>query len=267
MRRLACALFALTLAACGPVPHPFEHEAPNPLIEDRLALSALSLAPVDGLPGLEDALIHSFENEDIPASTQAPGPGGLWLNGTKTADGAVAWKLHDSQGGEAGEISTPLPSGPFNDLARRDLANRTATAIAHLLRGEDQTAQADSRPHLILPPLKAPKDFDAEGLRHAIARALLREGFVTGDAAKDAVATIIGEVHITPPPANVKGGQDILEITWIVRSPDGKELGKVAQGNPVDHLLLTGYLGPLGRDIADAAAPGIAEVIHKKNNP
>ncbi|HVI53272.1 MAG TPA: hypothetical protein VM661_18840 [Candidatus Sulfotelmatobacter sp.] len=257
MRKLALPALALLLSACGPLPHPFEQDAPNALIEDRQALSTISIAPVEGAPGLDKALITGFETEDIPASTQPPGPGGLWLRGSRNG-GQITWTLEDAQGGMIGTVATAMPP--------KATPAEIAAAVGHVLRGEDPNAVADERPHVVLAPLKAPKTFDAEGLRNALGRALLREGYAVGEA-KGAAAVIQGEVHITPPPPSMTKGQDMLDIAWTIKAPDGKELGKVAQGNPVDHILLTGYLGPLGRAIAEAAAPGIAEVLHKQTNP
>jgi|GEM_PF-1725296 hypothetical protein len=257
------------LAACGPVPHPFEHEAKNPLVEDRRALSALSVQPVGGLPGLDTAMIKALdEGEDVPAASKPPAADGLWLRGTWVNGQGVNWKLMDQKGGITGETTVPVPDGPFNDLARLKLAKASAVAVAHLLRGEDPKASdeaVDLRPHISLPKFKTPKDFDADGLRQDAVAALERNGFVASD--EKPMALVLCEVRVTPSPPSLKNGQDYLEVLWIVQSPDGKELGRVAQANPVDHLLLTGYIGPLGHAIADAAAPGIVEVLRKKATP
>ena len=262
----AAGLVLLFLAACGPVPHPFEHEAANPLVEDRRALSTISVQPVGGLVGLDEAIIKAFEDEDVPAASHPPAPGGLWLRGTWLAGKGVSWVLQDPKGTTVGEIVIPVPSGPFNDLARLQTAKASAKALAHILRGEDPKAsdeEIDQRPRIALPPLKAPKDFDAEGLRRDAIIALLREGYVVSDA--KGLPVVLCNIHITPPPAGMTNGQDLLELSWVVQSPDGKELGKVDQGNSVDPLLLTGYIGPLGRAIANSAAPGIVEVLRKQS--
>lgn len=266
LTRAIAILGLLLLAACGPVPHPFEHEKANPLVEDRRALSTLSVQPIGGLPGLDEAVIKAFEDEDVPAASHPPAPGGLWLRGTWLAGKGVSWLLQDPKGTTVGEILIPVPAGPFNDLARLQTAKASAKALAHILRGEDPKAAdevIDQRPRINLPPLKAPKGFDAEGLRRAAITALLREGYVVSDA--KGLPVVLCDIHITPPPAGMTNGQDLLELNWIVQSPDGKELGKVAQGNSVDHLLLTGFIGPLGRAIADSAAPGIVEVLRKQS--
>jgi len=266
LKRAVATLALLLLAACGPVPHPFEHETANPLVEDRRALSTLSVQPVGGLSGLDEAIIKAFEDEDVPAASHPPAAGGLWLRGTWLAGKGVSWVLQDPKGAVVGEVLIPVPEGAFNDLARLQTAKASAKALAHILRGEDPKASEediDQRPRIALPPLKAPKDFDAEGLRRAAIAALLREGYVVSDA--KGLPVVLCDIHITPPPAGMTNGQDLLELSWVVQSPDGKELGKVTQGNPVDHLLLTGYIGPLGRAIADSAAPGIAEVLRKQS--
>lgn len=252
------------LAGCGPVPHPFEHETKNPLIEDRRALSVLSVQPVGGLPGLDAAVIKALdEDEDVPAVSGSPAAGGLWLRGAWLSGRGVNWTLLDQKGVSAGEVLVPVSSDPFTDQARVSLAKASAAAVARLLRGDEPEASGGAdRSHVSMPKIKAPKEFDADSLRQDAVAALLRDGFVVSD--ENPLAVVQCEVRITAAPPTLKDGQDLLEIVWIVQSPDGRDLGRVTQANPVDHLLLSGYLGPLGHAIADAAAPGIVEVLRKK---
>ncbi|OIR07976.1 hypothetical protein GALL_98390 [mine drainage metagenome] len=262
MRRTLPSLALLAaLAACGPVPHPFQHQAPNPLVQDRRALSALSIAPVPGLPGLAEEMVKTLELEDIPATTHAPGGGELRLSGRPLPSGVVAWSLTRPNGADAGAISTPIPPGHWSSATRHELAVRAAADISLCLRGPGSgDSDMERRPHVALAPLMAPQSFDADALYHAMDRALTRQQFLVG--ADHPVAVVQGLVRITPPPPAMKNGQDMLEVIWVVKTPEGRELGRVSQGNPVDPALLSGFLGPLGRDIADAAAPGIAEVLH-----
>jgi len=264
MRRfLLCLTALLALAACGPLPHPFLHQERNPLIEDRKALSSIVVEPLDAVPGLTVELIKAFEQQDIPATTQSMGKTALRLKLVLYDKGFVSWSLKDIKGGLVGEGKLDMPSGKWTEAAKFDFSRQLAGDISLVLRGQDSgTQDVDNRPMVQLMPMRSPHDFDADGMNYAMSRALLHQGLLVG--AKNPVAEVEGLVKITRPPPTLPSDQDILELIWVVRSPDGKELGRVAQGSPVDHMLLIGILGPLARTIAEAGAPGIAEVVRQK---
>ena len=94
-------------------------------------------------------------------------------------------------------------------------------------------------------------------LTKAMRQVLAKAGWpVISTARKDAL-TIEGKVNLEP----ASGANQLVHITWLVRSPNGKDLGNVAQNNPVPAHSLDGTWGPAAGYAAEAAADGIFKLI------
>ena len=54
--RLVLIIQLLGLAACGDLPHPFQHESVGPLVSDPRMISSVKVLPVAQAPGLAEAM-------------------------------------------------------------------------------------------------------------------------------------------------------------------------------------------------------------------
>lgn len=259
-----CAMMALVapVGACGPLPRPFAHEKINALVSDQRALAPLAVRTVDGAPGLAEALIKALNQEDIAASLENAGDGFQVLSGKiRSEDGAVRmiWRITDGNGQTVSEFRQPLPPDPSPLAGQSAFVEAATHAVVHALRGDDSgVADLEAAPKVAMGPIKTPVSIDGDALSRAMSRALDLEGLavVSGQAA----FIVTGQLQIGPP----KAGEVLVSIDWTVRDAKGHELGTVSQASPVAHERLLGPLAGLLRDIADAGAAGIVEVIRQQ---
>ncbi|PKU23933.1 hypothetical protein CWS72_13740 [Telmatospirillum siberiense] len=255
-------LLAASTAACGPLPRPFAHEKVNALVSDQRALAPLAVRRIDGAPGLAEALIQTLNQEDIAASPESAGDGFLSLSGKiRSENGTVQliWQIIDGDGRMIGEFRQPLPPGSIDPARNPQFVQSATRAVIHALRGDDSgTRDLEAAPKVAVWTVKAPADFDGDALSRAMARALGLKGLavVSGQAA----FVVTGLLRIGP----TTGGQAMVSIDWTVRDAKGHDLGTVSQSSPVAQERLLGPLAALLRDIAEAGADGIAEVIRSQ---
>src|SRR5689334_17016061 len=132
MRFLLIAVLLLVLAACQPLPHPFEDLAPppnSPLMTPPDSAGVIVL-PVAGAPGttardLADAMATALQDNDVPAGTGARNRGSYVLQGTATAHGmadgkmqvTVDWEMRGPDGKLTGQqqASTMMTASAWQD--------------------------------------------------------------------------------------------------------------------------------------------------------
>lgn len=252
-RAILFGLLALAIAGCGPVPKAFEHQTEtNELVDDRRITSAVVIAPVDGYPGLAEAVVKELERADILAATHVGASRYVRVEGD-IEKGSLVWRLKDPSRHELG-VATQGP--PDADIAV--LARGAVTPIATLLTARGAASENTGRKHVAMGTVRAPPGIEGPALRRAMADALVAVGVPVGS--DNAVVTVEGEMRVLPGTAN----QDVVQMDWTVRDTKGASLGTVSQGSPVDRDQLKGSLGDLAKDIAGAGAPGIVEVIRRK---
>ncbi len=221
------------------------------------------MSPIEGLPGLAEAMVTAFDGQDIAATTEAGESRFLKLKGhIEGSDQArtLVWRIASAKGKTIGEIRLPLPPGRYDRADGGVLAAASAPAVAALLRGRDSgVGDLAVRTQVRLHPVSVPPGFDGASLTHAMARALARQGLAVDGPAP--AFDIEGKLRITPG-AN---DRDLVEVEWTVRDTAGKELGTVSQGSPVPRETLLGQVAILSRQIADAGAEGVAEVVRKSS--
>jgi hypothetical protein len=255
-------VLAGVVVGCVPLPRPFEHEQTSRLLRDQRALAPVSVAAPDEMPALAQAVVQRLLQEDIAATTAAPGDGYLSLAGHILSRGATTqliWHLSDDQGQVLSDFPVDLAIDPGRsqpDLAR--LAEATAAKTVAALRGDESViADHHPSPQIVIRTVQAPSGFDATLLSRAMAAALRHRGLVV--AATPKAFLLDGRLVITP----AKAGQDQIAIDWTVMTPEGRTLGVVSQGSPVPHDQVLAAPGSLSRDIADAGAEGIVAVVTK----
>lgn len=255
MRRLLSLLLAgAMLCACGELPHPFVHdEDAAPALALPAAMQPVVVAPVPDRPGLAEAMVAALGQQDIPASLADGGDRFLHLSGV-AGKGRVLWTLKGKDGKTLGEGLQTL-SGTLEESALP-----AAEALAASLRGDDfGGTDLAARPHVMVDDVIATGGLlDAGLLKRSLILALQQKGIAV--AADKAKLHIKGGVRIS----NGVGGKDLVEVTWIVSDDEGKEIGKVNQGNMVPHDELVSLGTRMTHQIADGGAEGVAQLIHTK---
>jgi hypothetical protein len=110
----------------------------------------------------------------------------------------------------------------------------------------------------VAPVTGAPSDGDRQ-LFSGMRRALGSSRIVVMDKPGADVFTIIGAVSLTP----IDDQSTRLSVTWILKDPAGREVGKVQQGNPVSVAATRGSWAGFGDIVAAAAVEGVLELLDK----
>ncbi len=257
MRRLVTLLVsALLLAACGELPHPFEHDpGAEPILATPTAMAPVVVAEVPGQPGLAEAVVKALGEQDIPASTEDGGDRFLHLSGIARS-GRVLWTLTGPGNKKIGENLQTLPRQP-GDFEQ--VASASAAAVSDYLRSDDLGgADMAARPRVAVDEVTAGGGLDAGLLKRALVMALQQKGMsVVSDRAKLHVS---GGVRVSLGTA----GRDLVEVSWVVADDEGKEVGRVNQSNNVYHDELVTLGTRMTHQIAEGGAEGVAQLVHIK---
>jgi len=104
----------------------------------------------------------------------------------------------------------------------------------------------------------APSDGNRQ-LLGGMRRALGSSRIVVTDAGGADTFVVTAKVKLTP--IDDRTGQ--LDLTWFLKDPSGKEIGKVDQSNPVPLTAARGSWAGFGDIVAQAAVEGILELIEQ----
>ncbi len=281
VRRVLCVLcFCIgALSGCGDLPRPF---AGNPG-RAAMALAApppprlIVPAPTGGLLPETDAKLWSevvtnaLVSSEIPAFAANVHPGEWQLQlSASFQDARVTPKftLVDPKGHPKGDvIGTPVSAAEWtggSPAVYQTSAAEAAPQIVALLRAVDASLKQSDPNSLYNRPARiffsgvtgAPGDGNA-----ALARGMRIRLPDTGDQLVDRSNTadflLRGTVKMTDEP----GGQQQVEIHWLVSDPAGHLAGDVAQGHDVAKGTLDHYWGDIAGAVTDEAAGGVHEVI------
>lgn len=263
-------LLAFALAACQPVPRPFEGFAPPErellALPDRGGIVVLPVAeaPPAAAEGLAHALAAALRDVDVPAVTEGGNRESAFLQGSVIDlghDAHIVWELFASDGRPIGQVEQMIEGTPIAEWAAGDaelmaaLAERGAGPIAGLIQGEVVVEAAAPRVALA-PVVGAPGDGNL-ALTAAMRAALAREiEVVTGDAT---ALRIAGRVQV----GAAEDGLQPVAITWSVLDASGAEVGQVSQSNSVPAGSLDGAWGEVAVFVADWAAAGILDLLQE----
>jgi hypothetical protein len=106
----------------------------------------------------------------------------------------------------------------------------------------------------------APSDGNRQ-LLGGMRRALGSSKIVVMDAAGADTFVVSAKVKLTP--TDERTGQ--LDLTWFLKDPSGKEIGKIDQSNPVPLAATRGSWAGFGDIVAQAAVEGILELLEQAN--
>ncbi len=269
----------LLLSACGDLPRPF---AGNPG-RNALALSVpppprlLVPVPTDGLLPAQDAQIwaHAVTDalvaDEIPAFAMPPHKGEWQLHLSASLQGdhvTPRYTLYDPKGGTKGDVyGTPVAAALWAEAslpAFQQSASQAAPQIVDLLRSVDATLKQSDPNSLYNRPAKiyfsgvtgAPGDGNS-----SLARGMRIRLPDTGDQMVDKADHSDFLLHATVKMTDEPGGQQQVEIHWIVSDRAGHIAGDVAQGHDVAKGTLDHYWGDIAAAVTDEAAGGVHEVI------
>jgi hypothetical protein len=276
MRRLLPLLLLLPLGACQPLPHPLTAEMPArnaPLVPPDSA--DIVVAPVSGAPpALAAALAAALRDAEIPATTLGSGNKAsdhllasaafrpLATGGTAVT---LSWELRAANGRLPGSGSAEGEAADAawrrgDAAAARALADQAAPAIVRLVEAPAPRAVALAEPLLEVDAVSGAPGDGGQTLSRAMAYALNRAHVPLVEKSGDKKSFVLtGKVELSP----AKAGQQRVKVSWILRRPNGAELGRIDQQNDVPAGSLDGPWGDIAFAVANAAAPGVAALIEK----
>lgn len=282
--RHACTALLLPalLAACGDLPQPFLGR-PGALasrLVDQTPPARLAVpTPPAALLGDEAArtwssdVAKALQDKEVPALQRETGRGDWSLILSAQMKGNVvvpAYEVRDPKGlGQGSVEGAPVPVAAW---ARGDAdtlkttADAAAPQLADLLN-RIQAARLRADPNSLVNRSArlyfsgvsgAPGDGD-RALTAQMRLKLANNGLVVQDTPNGADFAVEGHVAVAPE----AGGQERVEIQWVVLDAQGRERGRVAQLNEVPPTALVPYWGDVAAAVADQAAGGVADVLVK----
>jgi hypothetical protein len=274
---LAILALAALVAACQPLPHPFEDDRPPAALLKVRDVAGVSIAPIAGKPAalaekLGAAVAGALLKRDIPASDKTTSLGSYQLYGRLVeerpprgkASLTAHWRLYDAKGRTVGEhsakVETEAGEGESTDAKTIErLAGLSADGLAPLLEEEEAPVEAagGGRTRIAIRAISGAPGDGATSLAAAVATVLKRQDLAIVEQAEKADLIIDGEVSVTP----VKPNQQHVKILWHVRRADGAEIGNAGQENDVPRGLLDGPWGDLAYSVAIAAGDGLMQLI------
>jgi len=273
-------LLPTLLAACGDLPRPFQgnpgatalrlSRPPPPRLDVPAPGTSLltNAGAADWAHDTADALV----DQEVPAVAIPPHNGDWQLALSAATNGQTVtprYTVLDPKGAPQGSVDGPaVPAAAWATAAPVTLqqaAQSAAPQVGALLTAIEARLQQSDPNSLLNRPARlylagvtgAPGDGNAS-LARQIRLKLPGNGNVLQDSPNGADFTIKGVVTVR----NVPGGQQQIEIHWIVADIYGKEAGDVAQGHDIPAGSLDGYWGEVASVVADEAAGGIGQVIN-----
>ncbi|WP_282607648.1 hypothetical protein [Pelagibius sp. Alg239-R121] len=280
VRHIFIALLAGALAACGPLPRPFQHEAGenNALLTLKDGTGIVVLQPESELvpdpSAWAEAMAEALRARDVPASTNHANAGSRYLlsHVTEVSDGSraksisVLWDLYAPDGKLAGTYAQEmrLSREAFQQSSVADtqrVIEQAADKLAALAGTRPRATRSipgfpDAKIH-VAPFGDVPGDA-AISLRNAIVAELTDSRLpLAGKASADDLL-LLCDISLGP----IQEGRQKATISWTLRAVrDSEELGVVDQSNFVPAGSLDGVWGPTARDIARGAREGLLDLI------
>lgn len=282
-RFAALALPAL-LAGCGTLPQPFRgnpgaeaRRLAQPPIPPRLIVPAPATALLsdEGGKALAALLARDLQLREVPAYAEIPHPGDWKLDVSAQNQGGdivPVYVVRTPQGHDAGRFTgAPVPAAAWADAAPKTLEQVAAQAtpqladmLSHIntvLQQADPNSLYHRQPRLALPDVTgAPGDGDVS-LTRLMRMQLTNIGEIVQNDPKGADFVVQGQVRIVPIP----GGQQRVEIQWIITDAFGRERGRVVQLNDVPAGSLDGGWGEIAQVVAQQASGGVRDVVLKQS--
>jgi hypothetical protein len=232
------------------------------------------VAPVAGAPALAEAIAAALRDAEIPASTAGGGNKGSYRLFAATSEqprGAghssviVAWELHAASGKQVGQGTADVEApgdawGQDDETLIRTVANKAVPAIAKLVQDDPPKAVALAEPLLAVRAVTGAPGDGGRALPRAMDFALRRANVAIAEKAGDRESFVLtGKVELSPPAS----GKQQVKISWALLGADGREIGEINQENAVPAGSLDGSWGDIAFAVANAAAPGVAQLLQQ----
>ena len=268
----------LALAGCGSLPRAFDGPvgeaahlvAPPPA---RLAIPTSKTALLDPTRAaqLATALTIGLRGLEVPAFAQPAAPGDWVVEITaQSASGLVTpgYIIHDPSGAERGRIAgatmaeadwteqSPAVLGRIVSATVPTLGT-ALTGIEASRRQNDPTSLLNRPARIYVPDVTGAPGDGNTSLARQMRRELPQFGLTVLEKPERSDFTVIGTVKVGPLP----GGQESVEITWVIQDDQGAEAGKIAQLNQVAKNTLNGLWVDIAVVVAEEAAGGVRDVI------
>jgi hypothetical protein len=267
------------LVGCGDLPRPFQGRpgatalrlaTPPPA---RLTVPPPTQAMLPGADAVHMAqdLADALVGNELPAFAQEPRAGDWQVHMSTTLNGQMVqprYILLDADGHQRGDVAgEPIQASAWAAADPATLQSAAASAaprITALMRAIDATMKQSDPNSLYNRPARiflagvtgAPGDGDRSLLRQMGQRLPLTGDLLVKTAA-DADFVVQGRVRATA----LAGGQEQIEIHWIVLDNAGHTAGDVAQGHDFPQGALDKFWGDVAEAVAQEAAGGVHEVI------
>ncbi|GEM_PF-240009 len=279
---------ALAVAACQPLPQPFQPAATkksaNPLLTlpDR---SGIVVRPVEGMPddtgsALARQMAIALLDRNLPAFTERGNISSLELTGQAIArpvggtrsEIRVIWRVSDHNGIQQGEHALDIATrktawAQGSPTLLREIAQKSAGKIAAIIQGPEERDRTAGRAKRTLHVWKIDGAPETAGalLRSELETALRRAALRVSSRMRDDSLVIVGIVTLAAAPSGTPApeGQRELGLEWTVMGPDGREFGKLHQKNTVAADALENEWPGIARGIALGAAQGIGDILAK----
>lgn len=271
MRFSLFAFLAVILAACQPVPRPFEHDralAPNELLQlsdaGGIRVRAVEDAPPAPAERLADEMVAALIERNVPAFRSGGNRSSLILSSRVIdpgQDARIVWRLHDRDGTEIGGYDLILEGTPIEPWATAQpdlmasMAQTAADPISSLVQHE--RVEEVQAPPIYVGDIQGADSKQALRLRTALRQALRGLGTRLSNVASSESLTASADVRITP----LADAQSEVAIVWRIHDPFGTEIGKIDQASPVPDKAIAEQWGTLARQAGVAAAAGISELV------
>ena len=276
--RLALVAGLLSIAACQPLPQPFQpaDKDANPLLWPG-AHTGIVVKNIAGAPApraLAGEMARALRETDVVASATAGNRQSFLLFASATAapldamrdEIRISWRLDDSRGRPVGTFrQTSQALNPAWKLGARPLlralAKKAAPKIARLLADTDaRLSPTSSGPRVVILPVDGAPGDGRDSLVRAMAFHLRKAGVRLSEEITDDSLVLLGSVRLGAAPS----GTQWVDITWTAIDAEGTEVGTVTQNARVPAGALDGPWGELAHAAAKAAASGVSELIERK---
>ena len=264
-RKITGALFILglaALAACGPIPRPFQpdHKPPPPVSDDLfvsragIAVTApQALAEADA-ETLAAAIAHALTKHDIIA-TAGPGNRASLVLSARAQGSTLHWRLASP----GGAIFTELTLDYDAAAAPLAHAHTLAAHIADRLRPSPDPATDAAQPTLTVLPVDGAPGDGRGALSRAMAHALAANGYIVSPDLAEATLLLAGSVYVSAAGTS----REAVAIEWTLMRLDGRRLGTVAQENTIPAGSLDGRWGPTAQAVALAGVDGVVALLQE----
>ncbi len=283
MRWLLLACLMLALAGCGDYPEPFLGNPGATAMRLRQPPDPRLAIPTPGTALLSDgasrqfavALAQRLQEGEVPAYAQpaAPTDWRLLVSAEDRGPEVVpTYTVLNPQGQPQGSVQgKPIQAAAWAAAdpgtltqAAMDAApgiNSLLTSIEAGLMRADPNSLYNRAAKVDVPTVTgAPGDGDAALTKELRTKlAALGPQVLTTDAGADFI--VQGQVRLVPIP----GGQQRVEIQWIIKTVKGREAGRVVQLNDIPAGTLDHYWGDVAMVVAQEASGGVNEVIRRQS--